>query len=82
MGHHSLQSVNQPVSKASQTDLQDLVLVKHKSKQSFLLRVSTPALLHIPTKAVTRIWYAGDGRLPTAAAEVKSLDEILGCSLI
>lgn len=50
LGHCSL---HQSVSKASWTDLQDLVLMKHKSNQSFLLRVSSSALLQVSTKAVT-----------------------------
>lgn len=57
--------------------------VKHNSNKNFLLRICTSTCLCQGSGySVTRIWNAGDGRLPRAAAEVKSLDEMLGYSLI
>lgn len=75
---------------AKPQDLQDLVLMKHRYEAQ--LKYEFPfESKHICTAARlcqasgylgTRIWYAGDGRLPTAAAEMKPLDEMLGYSLI
>lgn len=84
--HHSL---HQSPSKASQTELQDLVLMRHRHEAQLKFEFHfeskniciAAGLCQGSGYVVTRIWHAGDGRVPTAAAEMKSLDEMLGYSL-